>query len=207
MTRDEHSCVLLGNSMIVFGGFAYGQRTNDIYQFTFSNNTWRKIAAAPGDIPMPRAGHSAVIKEDSSNGDCMYIFGGKDDDNNKLNDTWKFNFKTSEWIQIPSDDAPIPRSGHAAQVYQDRYMIVHGGIFFVTRELNDLHVFDMERENWCCLFKELNSPAKTTVEAQSAGLKKTATKMGSESPRKVEAQRSMTLAAGRVRQTGMNMSG
>ena len=95
----------------------------------------------------------------------MYIFGGKNDENEKLNDTWKFDFGTRSWTEIHQVDIPPPRSGHAAQVYQDRYMIVHGGIFFVTRELNDLHVFDMERESWCCLFKELNSPAKTTVEA------------------------------------------
>lgn len=30
----------------------------------------------------------------------MYIFGGKDDENNKLNDTWKFNFSTLEWTEV-----------------------------------------------------------------------------------------------------------
>jgi hypothetical protein len=30
-TRDEHSCVLVDNHMIVFGGFTFGQRTNDIF--------------------------------------------------------------------------------------------------------------------------------------------------------------------------------
>lgn len=30
-TRDEHSCVLYGDSMIIFGGFSFGQRTNDVY--------------------------------------------------------------------------------------------------------------------------------------------------------------------------------
>ena len=75
----------------------------------------------------------------------MYIFGGKDDDNTKMNDTWKFNFKTCTWTQIVGiEELPIPRSGHAAQVYRDQYMIIYGGIFFVTRELNDLHVFDMK---------------------------------------------------------------
>ena len=45
----------------------------------------------------------------------MFVFGGKDDDNNKLNDTWKFNFNTCIWTQIVGDEEPpIPRSGHAA---------------------------------------------------------------------------------------------
>ena len=162
-TRDEHSCVLNGNSMIIFGGFTFGQRTNEIFEYNFLTNTWRRIVHTSKDVPGPRAGHSAVIMNNDVIGDCMYIFGGKDDDNNKLNDTWKFNFKTLTWTQIVSDDAPLPRSGHAAQVYRDQYMIVYGGIFFVTRELNDLHIFDMKKEKWVCLFEELNSPAKSTM--------------------------------------------
>lgn len=59
----------------------------------------------------------------------------------------------------------------------------------MTRELNDLHVFDMEKEVWSCLFEELNSPAKTSVQVEtSASLKKVQTKtQGNDSPRKVEA--------------------
>jgi len=30
----------------------------------------------------------------------MYIFGGKDDENNKLDDLWKFSFLTKEWTEI-----------------------------------------------------------------------------------------------------------
>lgn len=36
------------------------------------------------DSMIGRAGHSAVLHNDSS----LVIFGGKDDDNNKLNDLW-----------------------------------------------------------------------------------------------------------------------
>jgi hypothetical protein len=37
--------------------------------------------------PPPRAGHSAIVY-----GDSMILFGGKDDENNKLNDLWIFKF-------------------------------------------------------------------------------------------------------------------
>ena len=91
----------------------------------------------------------------------MFIFGGKDDDNNKLNDTWKFNFKSAAWTQIVGnpEEQPTERSGHSAQVYKDQFMIIYGGIHFVTRELNDMHVLDMKKEKWVCLLEELNSPA------------------------------------------------
>ena len=39
-------------------------------------------------------------------------------------------------------------------------MIIYGGIFEVTKELNDMHVFDLKNERWLCLFEELNSPKK-----------------------------------------------
>ncbi len=42
--------------------------------------------------PPARAGHSAIVYEDS-----MYIFGGKDEENNKLNDLWQFVFSTYQW--------------------------------------------------------------------------------------------------------------
>jgi hypothetical protein len=42
-----------------------------------------------GLFPPKRVGHTAILY-----GDSMMIFGGKDEDNNKLNDLWEFNFAT-----------------------------------------------------------------------------------------------------------------
>ena len=39
-------------------------------------------------------------------------------------------------------------------------MIIYGGIFEVTKELNDMHLFDLEQDKWICLFEEINSPKK-----------------------------------------------
>ena len=73
----------------------------------------------------------------------MYIFGGKGDED-KLSDTWKFNFATREWQFIVEDgeECPKTRSGHSTGVY-GRYMVVYGGIHDVCKELNDMHLFDM----------------------------------------------------------------
>ena len=41
----------------------------------------------------------------------------------------------------------------------------------VTKELNDLFVFDMHKENWICLFEEINSPVRPNlVNLSSPGL-------------------------------------
>lgn len=39
-------------------------------------------------------------------------------------------------------------------------MIIYGGIYEVTKELNDMHVFDLRQDKWVCLFQEQNSPKK-----------------------------------------------
>ena len=57
----------------------------------------------------------------------------------------------------------------------------------MTRELNDLHVFDMKNEKWLCLFEELNSPAKTSMQPPGSGLRKAQSKLGNDSPRKTDA--------------------
>jgi hypothetical protein len=168
-TRDEHSCVIYNDSMIVFGGFAFGERTNSIFKFDFKRTWWEKVNVAKGsEIPCNRAGHSAVIRFNKELGDHMYIFGGKNDENLKLNDVWKFNLETCEWTCVKahvedsenSDELiPIARSGHASQVYND-CMIIYGGILEVTKELNDMHIFDFKKEQWVTLFQELNSPIK-----------------------------------------------
>ena len=39
-------------------------------------------------------------------------------------------------------------------------MIIFGGLHELTKELNDMHVFDILNERWLCLFEEINSPVK-----------------------------------------------
>ena len=95
-TREEHSCIVYNDSMVIFGGFAFGERTNSVFKYHFKQNAWEMIKCK-NTPPCPRAGHSAVIRMDEV-GDHMYIFGGKDDDNQKLNDTWKLNMTTLEWF-------------------------------------------------------------------------------------------------------------
>ena len=39
-------------------------------------------------------------------------------------------------------------------------MIVYGGIEEITKELNDMRIFDCRTEKWMVLFEEINSPKK-----------------------------------------------
>ena len=93
----------------------------------------------------------------------MIIFGGRDEENEKLNDIWSYNFETSQWTQItpanPSQ-APVPRCGHSATLYNENSMLFFGGIYDVTKELNDLQSFNFATRKWETIFEEI-LPAAT----------------------------------------------
>jgi N-acetylneuraminic acid mutarotase len=80
-------------------------------------------------VPCPRNGHSACIY-----GNFMYIFGGRSNDNVKLNDTWKINLSSLDWEEIGyANLPPIERSGHSCDII-GKYMIIYGGINEITKE-------------------------------------------------------------------------
>lgn len=94
-TRDEHTANVYENAMIIFGGFVNGVRTNEIFRYNFNTRRWDMIRPVTRIAPPARAAHSAIIYKDS-----LVIFGGKDEDNEKLNDVWSFNFRTHIWEQL-----------------------------------------------------------------------------------------------------------
>lgn len=146
--------------MIVFGGFIGGERTNEVVLYNFQTNYWTKIEI-PEESPQPcaRSGHAACL----ANGE-MYVFGGKNDDGDKMNDLWKFDYTNQTWTEIHTDPEgfkPEPRSGHTMNDYGD-FLVVFGGIFEVTKELNDCVVFSLKQQEWICIHQEHQSPRKAT---------------------------------------------
>lgn len=140
--RDEHTAVLdeASNSMVIFGGFEDGERTNEVVSYNLKTNQWTKVKLPEGaKKPCPRSGHSACVQ-----GNMMYIFGGKSDNATKLNDLWAFNMSNPSWQRIKPVDEVLPetRSGHSAVIY-DGVMLVFGGILEVTKELNDVCAFSI----------------------------------------------------------------
>ena len=128
------------------------------------------------------------------------MFGGKDDDNYKLNDLWKFDLTSLTWTELvpagangvnseeESNGIPMARSGHSAVIYQG-YICIFGGIFEVTKELNDLQLYDIAQNRWICLFSQTNEPASASspTKAMYAGnaspLMRRSLKNGESSPR------------------------
>lgn len=85
------------NGFVVFGGFVNGSRVNELVGFERSGKgvTGDLLSGGPNDTkecPKPRASHSSVVFQDK-----LYLFGGQDDDNNKLDDLWEYDFTLSKW--------------------------------------------------------------------------------------------------------------
>lgn len=89
----------------------------------------------------------------------MYIFGGKNFENNKLGDFWAFDFENDSWTELPVPDmeGPISRSGHSSGVYKN-FIIIYAGIHELTQELSDMYIYDINRKHWTLVFEEEHSP-------------------------------------------------
>lgn len=93
--RDEHTAIIDegSNSLVVFGGFEDGERTNETIFFNLKTYVWSMITLeSSAKKPCPRSGHSACVS-----GNTMYVFGGKSDNATKLNDLWAFNLNKYTW--------------------------------------------------------------------------------------------------------------
>jgi N-acetylneuraminic acid mutarotase len=90
-----------GDKMLIFGGFVEGYRTNEIHLYDFKSRKWEPHTWT-GISPEPRAGHTGTVYKD-----CLYVFGGKDDDNNKLHDLWQFDLNKKVWKEIKAEKPPL----------------------------------------------------------------------------------------------------
>lgn len=142
---DSHTACLYEDGtaawMIVFGGFAVGERSNKVYSLNLGSEKWKEAHTSKG--PEGRSNHSAVIVKDH-----MYIFGGTSEEGEKLCDLWRLDLRTYAWEELkPTGDVPSGRSGHSAVVYSD-VMIIFGGMKDITKETNDMYSYSFEKNLW-----------------------------------------------------------
>lgn len=50
--------------------------------------------------PSARAGHASVFVQEDSGKAYMYVFGGKDNEDNKLNDLWRLDLDSEKWEAV-----------------------------------------------------------------------------------------------------------
>lgn len=124
------------------------------------------------NIPVVRNSHSTV-----GFGTSVFIFGGQDEDTNKLKDLWEFNTTTKQWSNVAYQNqstVELARSGHAAVSFGSK-MFIFGGIFEVTKELNDLIVYDFKTQKMSVL--DHNGSSSDNVNSHLQQLNETDSKM------------------------------
>jgi Domain of unknown function (DUF4110)/Kelch motif/Galactose oxidase, central domain len=124
--------------------------SDQLFKFELATQKWKQIVGAPR--PPPRCAHSTVYFNR-----CLYVFGGEVADEvsggyNHFRDLWKFDAGTLLWIELKSQGAPFPRSGHSAVAWK-HYMIIFGGFHEAAskdtpRWFDDVCVFNMQTEQW-----------------------------------------------------------
>ncbi|MGH9044376.1 MAG: cell wall-binding repeat-containing protein [Acidimicrobiales bacterium] len=93
-------------NIVLFGGTnTIGLTSQDLNDtWTWNGNTWTQ--ASPLTSPSPRAGASMAYDASSGN---LVLFGGEDDDLNRLGDTWTWN--GTDWTEQSPSVNPSPGSG------------------------------------------------------------------------------------------------
>lgn len=107
----------------------------------------------------------------------MYIIGGRNQKGQALNDIWVFSMEKPHWRQIiPKNDPdaygeismePVGRSGHSASIVKDK-MVIFGGLFEITKELNDMHVFDLSTERWVKVYEDEENLSPIRMQSASS---------------------------------------
>ena len=170
--RDDHSIAQAEDGFYIFGGFASGKRMNDLFKFTYETKKWECLweyndvnefspEEKQKEWPCPRSGQAIAYHNN------IYLFGGRNDYNDRLGDTWEFNLASKKWRLLELDASPIGRSGHTLTVESDR-MILFGGIVEITKELNEIEQFDFKTGTWTSIddksdqhsFSPIHSPMR-----------------------------------------------
>ncbi|TYZ65444.1 hypothetical protein PybrP1_011723 [[Pythium] brassicae (nom. inval.)] len=121
--RMQHSAVVLGGEMVIFGGRAGPTRPfNDVFAFNLTTRAWSRIEAT-GEPPLPRYKHSSCVV-----GSTMFVYGGRDattvfGDLHAL----EMGASTPQWRRI---DNPIefPRFDHVSAVVEKTKVLLWGGM-------------------------------------------------------------------------------
>jgi len=90
------------NIIYIYGGYAGNQKTSTVYTYDISSNIISRLKTKL-PRPAPRSCHSAVIYNEQ-----IYIFGGSNKNNEKLNDLWSLNISSDTWTKIenPTNQGP-----------------------------------------------------------------------------------------------------
>lgn len=121
----------------------------DPYEITFDAHTtpnrYRPLAMANPPSARFNMAMAAIP------GDRILMFGGRDNSNTRLNDTWVFDVEAGTWSQIIPGPSPPIRDAHEMVYIGNDTVVLYGGNTVNGGDavgLADTWIFDIVGENW-----------------------------------------------------------
>ena len=159
--RYGHSLSYLNPYFILFGGNCNPTLSNDIWIINLNDNDnnnnyqWLKIDYINDkeNIPVERLYHSSEVCNFGKYKNKLIIFGGRDSNNNQLNDLWVLDIKDNkgEFVQLfpkNNENKLTPRNNHTMLFY-DSLLIILGGKSHSSNSI-PIEVIDIENTNYFC---------------------------------------------------------
>jgi len=154
--RYGHSMVYIMPILILFAGSGKNEILNDIWVLSTDKTPfkWEKISAN-GNPPVARVYHTANLYKVAGNAEMMICFGGREKDNNSLNDLAGIkkdpNTNDWEWSQFPkissnNDIFPVSRHQHCAAFFGPFLFVVGGRVG--GKEQATFDVYSMNKFKW-----------------------------------------------------------
>ena len=162
--RAGHSMTLVGNKLVIFGGFAKGIFSNSVYIYNIDEDSWDNNIKGENDnelleegqeiaepqlndnisLPEPRINNSQITIDSS-----ILIYGGVDKDGRYFDDMWTFNIMDKVWHKIEiNGEIPKPRQGHSALLIENDQILIFGGKIANIFEVNEFWKFDLNTKRF-----------------------------------------------------------
>lgn len=145
--------------MLLFGGQlksngTAGNKVGDTWEWDTSARTWTNVSPPSG----PQARNDQSMAYDPVHG-VTVLFGGRDANNNPLNDTWLWNGST--WTNVTGTaSGPTARYGQAMAYDAVRKVIVLFGGNNGSQNLNDVWEWNGTAEQWAQIMPSSSPPIR-----------------------------------------------
>ena len=131
--RYGHSLNYIKPYFVLFGGNFNPSLSNDVWIVNINEKIgeWKKVVFQNDVIPCPRLYHTIQICPYGNYQGKLIIFGGRDSNENPLNDIWILDLdKEGNWTWtkafLKNNEEIIPRYNHSTIFYKDLLIIIGG---------------------------------------------------------------------------------
>jgi hypothetical protein len=134
------------NRIILYGGAHWQGRYifyGELWSYEYENNTWSILDSY--NAPDPRFNHMLAYLPSRHQ---LFLFGGWSEED-RIADTWIFDFESSSWTELHPRTHPSPRSDSSiAYDPQNDVIVLFSGYLLNDTHSQDTWIYSFEEENW-----------------------------------------------------------